>query len=124
MTRSVVFTLLVALLWSCGEKQPENVLPPDRMQAVMWDLLQADELSSYYVSLDSAMASAERREGYYSVIYRNHKITREQFRTSFRYYAERPERMKVVLDSLQARSERPEMRDTSIKKPVRNLIKP
>lgn len=104
--RNLAYSILVLLIASCGSSVPENVLPPDKMQAVLWDVMQADELAEYNTMKDSSFASLAKHAGYYQNVLSIHKISKKQFTLSLNYYERNPELLKKVLDSLQSFGER------------------
>ncbi|HEU4470493.1 MAG TPA: DUF4296 domain-containing protein [Flavisolibacter sp.] len=116
----LVFTVLISLV-ACESGLPKNVVAPEKMEAVMWDMIQVDEMAGYYASVDSSMASDAKRIDNYQAVLRLHGLSREQLKTSLRYYQANPALLKPILDSLQVRSERLEVKDTLVKKRVRSL---
>jgi hypothetical protein len=104
------FLLLFLGLYMFGCKQktiPENVLPPDKMQAVLWDVLQADEMINYYSPADSTYKSLEKHIELFQTIFQVHHITKEAFKKSLGFYESRPDMLKTILDSMQKRSVAP-----------------
>lgn len=70
------------------------------MQEVMWDMISAGEfLNGYLLNKDSVDKLAESSKIYGQVL-QIHKIKKEDFDKSFRYYREHPALMKALLDSL------------------------
>jgi hypothetical protein len=103
------FISVLCLFLSCsGNKVPKDVLGPEKMQEVMWDMISAGEfLSGYVLNKDSVDRFAESSKMYGKVL-QVHRITREQFDKSYLYYRQHPEMMKVILDTLSQRQSRPE----------------
>lgn len=102
-----VYTLLLCCLFTaCAKPELKNILRPSKMQAVMWDILRADELSDYNASMDTAMRSWTIRAAYYKEIFRLHEITEQDFKKSLKYYQDHPSSLQIILDSLQAQGER------------------
>ena len=50
MTRQVPFVLLGFFVIGCSRNPsvPKNVLPPEKMQAVLWDAMLADQAAEFY----------------------------------------------------------------------------
>jgi hypothetical protein len=94
--------LSVIIFFSCKSPKavPENVLPVNKMQAVMWDVMQADELVNYYYSRDTSVNRSRKLDSLYQRIFGNHNITSSEFRESFNYYQTRPDLLDIMLDSL------------------------
>lgn len=96
----LLFTLF--FLFSCTDKDkiPKDILPKEKMQAVLWSMISAGEfLNSYIVNKDSVDKVAESSK-IYGQVFQVHHITKEEFDKSYLYYREHPDLMKVVLDSL------------------------
>ena len=94
------FTL--CFLFSCTDKNkiPEDILPKEKMQAVLWSMISAGEfLNAYILNKDSVDKVAESSK-IYGQVFQVHHITKEEFDKSYLYYREHPDLMKVVLDSL------------------------
>jgi len=109
MTRllNVVFFLLILAGHSCNDKKPEGkVLPKEKMQAVLWDVLQADAFTGNFIKKDSSKNEGAENASLQKKIFELHKISREDFTTSYDYYSSHPEQMKIMLDSMSAKAER------------------
>lgn len=111
MRRLTIFFIIVTA-YSCQPSVPENVLAPQKMQAVMWDMMQADELAAYYSISDSSFRGLKMHADYYQKIFSIHNISKQQFVESLRYYENNPVKLKRVLDSLQKFGERLQRSDT------------
>ncbi|HSU28411.1 MAG TPA: DUF4296 domain-containing protein [Chitinophagaceae bacterium] len=126
--------ILISLLMSCGSRDhiPRGVLPPDKMQAVLWDLSRSDQWLNGYVfpdssTLDQKMESIKMYEQIFSL----HHTNKEEFQKSFKYYQAHVSAFKPILDSISAKSNNASIdlpipgkpTDTSILKrfPQRNL---
>jgi hypothetical protein len=89
-------------LISCTDKNkiPNDILPKEKMQAVLWSMISAGEfLNGYILNKDSVDKTAESSK-IYGQVFQIHHITKEEFDKSYLYYREHPELMKVILDSL------------------------
>ena len=105
MMRVIVFIGLV-LLASCGSSIPDDVMGPAKMQAVLWDKMQADEMADHYLTTDSTWSNPQKRQQLYRSVYQVHNITKEQFEVSYNWYLTHPAKLKAILDSLQSFGER------------------
>ncbi len=105
--RAVLPIIIAALLISsCGRKEgaPSGILPADKMQALLWDMMRADQfIGDYVVNIDSSLSRKDESIGLYREILDLHRISQEEFRESFYYYRARPELMKVIMDSISKR---------------------
>ena len=107
MNRFVFFLILPFFLMACSEgKVPAGVIPPSKMENVLWDVLLADQTAGYYTQKDSSLNALQEHAGLYQQLFQIHKITKEDFKKSLQYYETHPPLLKPILDSLQKRSER------------------
>jgi hypothetical protein len=107
MSRFVFFLLISFFMIGCsGNKVPKNVLPQKKMEAVLWDVLLADQTAEYYIQKDSSINALQKHVGLYQQLFQIHKISKEDFKRSLQFYESHPQLLKPVLDSLQKRSER------------------
>ena len=109
-----LFTVLIGsvLLWSCGGKHRDDtkLLPKEKMQAVMWDILQANSYTQLFVRKDSILNPSVENMKLQQKIFEIHNVTRERFFNSYDYYATKPELMKGLIDSAIALGEREKIR--------------
>jgi hypothetical protein len=90
-------------LAGCGgkDKIPNGILPQKKMQAVMWDMMRADQfLSDYVLNKDSSLNRKTESIKIYQKIFLIHKINKEVFQRSFSFYQSHPALLKVIMDSL------------------------
>ena len=105
--RLLIF-FLVLLCASCSNRNavPDGVLSKKQMQAVLWDVMRADEMVNYYANSDSAYRKLDRNIDLYGQIFQIHGISKETFQKSIRFYQQRPDMLQPVIDSLKAQAER------------------
>lgn len=99
----LLILLLCFFLSACKGKNkiPAGVLSQKKMQAVLWDVMRADQfLLSNVFSKDSSLDKETESLKYYQQIFAIHKTTREQFQKSFSFYKDHPALFKVIMDSL------------------------
>lgn len=122
--RLLIFPFCTWLLLACGGRNnlPKGVLSEKKMTEVLWDVMQADQfLTDFVFSRDTAQSLDKRKETIrlYRRIFASHKISEETFRQSFAYYKSRPEKLKVVLDSVaNSKNTRSVVTNDTIKKDV------
>ena len=81
------------------------------MREVMWDMMRADQYVAAFLKKDSIHSRKDQSIALYEEIFHIHKITREQFKTSFDYYSSRPDLLRPIIDSLAKRKiESPHLR--------------
>ena len=112
MRRRAIFGgVLVAALWlaaGCGAKNriPSGVLPREKMEGVLWDMIQADQYSSYLNKDSTHIDLKLERMRLYEQVFLLHGVSREQFRKSYDYYTAHPDLTQALFDSLQSKGSR------------------
>jgi hypothetical protein len=106
--------LLLTSLFSCSKReQNKNILPEKEMREIMWDMMRADQYVAAFLPKDSTHNKKDQSIALYEEIFHIHKISREQFKTSFDYYSSRPDLFRPIIDSLaQRKFEAPHTRPT------------
>lgn len=95
--------LLLFITPGCKNKDsiPGTVLPPKKMQAVLWDMMRADQfLNDYVINKDTSLKKIPESLKYYQQIFAIHKINKEQFQQSFSFYQTHPVLLKALMDSI------------------------
>ena len=102
--------LICSLFVACINKGkiPSDVLPREEMEKVMWDMIQADRFSSQFMERDSTLHKNIKIENLkqYERVFELHKVTREEFVHSFKFYLSRPDINRVLFDTMAARANR------------------
>jgi Domain of unknown function (DUF4296) len=91
------------LLAGCKSKShiPANVLPQLKMQAVLWDMIRADQfLTDFVLNKDSTLNKKTESIKLYLQVFNIHHISKEEFQHSFSFYRSHPALLKVIMDSL------------------------
>lgn len=127
MTRIIACLLAGMLLAvsSCSDKDsvPAGVLPHEKMEAVMWDVIQSEQYSATYLAKDSAHINLKLENlKLYDEVFRLHQVSREEFRKSYLYYMGRADLSQVLFDSLLAKGNR--LRTESYSRPYRPVTTP
>lgn len=96
--------IVICLVWaSCsGESVPKDVLPPEKMQAVMYDMIRVDEMVDFLRMSDSAYQPFSKRTSLYDTVFGLHHVTKERFQQSLKYYQGRPDLLKEMISDLHA----------------------
>jgi hypothetical protein len=105
----IIFLLLVGFFFAfCSGKKrvPGNIISIETMHLVLWDVIKADEYIIYQSSKDSSLQKEAETIKLYKRILNSYKITEEGFRKSLNYYQKNPDLLKIVLDSIQKKSDR------------------
>jgi len=150
--RRVVLGCLAIMLLAgagCADKQsvPSGILPLNKMQSVMWDMVQADQYAAIAVAKDSvakgSYAKDSASKGFtskdsaahiapvnvkaetlklYEAVFRLHDVSREEFSKSYQYYLAHPELNQMLFDSLISLGNR--LRTESYSRPNYNRMPP
>jgi hypothetical protein len=103
--------LMLFMLVACTDHKalPDDIIKKEKMEKILWDMLQADRYVSSYVltrPADSPSVKQEKAAVMYEQVFRLHNITREEFLKSYRFYLGRPDITRVMFDSISARADR------------------
>jgi hypothetical protein len=124
----LLLVCLSAIVWcvvSCTDKDkiPAGVLPKDKMEKVLWDMIQAERYRETFVR-DSALDLKKETFKLYAQVFEIHQITKDEFIKSYKFYMSRPDITRVMFDSLATRANRrreelykPQPLDTASAKP-------
>lgn len=101
---------LAAVFSACSDKTkiPSDVLDREEMEGVMWDMILADRYAITYLPMDSVKRKDIKTETLklYDQVFQVHKISREEFIKSYKFYLSRPDISKVMFDSIASRANR------------------
>lgn len=103
-TRLLIFIILFFIA-GCKSKSgvPSGVVAPKKMQAILWDMMRADQfLADYVLNKDTSLNKTTESLKYYQQIFALHKISKEQFQHSFSFYKTHPILLKTIMDSIAA----------------------
>lgn len=111
----IFFSLMIIGACAGKKKKPSGVLSQDKMRAVVWDMMRADQYLMNYVFIkDTSDNKKEKSIQLYTQILSLHDISKDQFQKSLTYYRSQPELIQSIMDSISKRSEMPAI-DTSAK---------
>jgi hypothetical protein len=108
MRKLIIPLILPVLLYSCGNNDtlPEGVLKPEKMQAVLWDVIKADAFTNDFIKKDSSKNAASENLKLQQQIFALHKITSADFYSSYDYYKENTVAFKKIIDSMVVKAEK------------------
>ncbi|MGQ0738225.1 MAG: DUF4296 domain-containing protein [Bacteroidota bacterium] len=113
MRTALLIVCSFMLLVACKKKDriPGNVLSKEKMQAVLQDMMRADQfLTDFVFSRDTSLDKRTESIKLYNQVFAIHQISKEEFRKSFSFYRSHPGLMKAVMDSIGAN--KPETKTT------------
>jgi hypothetical protein len=99
--------LLAVMLLSCTDKKsvPNDIIPKQRMEKIIWEMIEADKFISQYLKKDSAIKNIKLESlKLYDKVFQVNGISKLEFEKSFRYYLNRPDLLKSLFDSLAVKS--------------------
>ncbi len=91
---------------SCKDAKKNEPIGIDKMKLITWDLIKAGEWHLQVIAKDSAALKRKEETRYYAQVFAIHGVTREQYYKSYRYYEAHPTEFKVLIDSIDAFSNR------------------
>lgn len=97
------FLFFIVFMGSCAGSLPKDVLPPEKMEQVLWDVARGGEYASGYLYPKyPATSKMTIDHNLLNEILRAHHITKKQFDKSLDFYQKKPEMLLRVLDSISA----------------------
>ncbi len=104
----IVIILVSWMAPGCNTREglPSGILKKEKMQAVFWDVIQAESYTTLFIKKDSLKNTNLENAKLQQHIFAIHNISKEIFYNSYDYYAAHIELMRTLLDSITARGER------------------
>lgn len=94
---SYIFILLCMVLTSC-ERRPENVIPPDEMEEILFDY----HLTQGIIDIQPP-ESYEHNQRYLDAVFSNHGVTEAQFDSSMLWYTRQAFQLRDIYTNLNRR---------------------
>lgn len=102
-----VYICLIFIFIGCSKSPvPKDILAVDKMQKVVYELMQVDEYLNSSVTEDTAVGIKMKRSIYYDQVFKSNSTNRKEFYTSYKYYQQHPDMQKILFDSLSAKTGR------------------
>lgn len=102
----IFFLIFCSFLFFSCKKSNKDVLSPDKMEKILWDITQADIFTQDFISKDSAKNLTAENLKLQQKIFAKHKTDRKVFYRSYEYYIKHEELLKPMLDSMVAKNGR------------------
>lgn len=102
----LIFFCYILFFLSCGNGNgsSKGLLSEEKMEAVLWDIMRADQfLNDYVLNKDTSIDKRMESIKLYRQVFALHKVSKEDFQKSFNYYLREPARFKTILDSVAVR---------------------
>ncbi len=102
-----IICLIILCACTDNQKVPRGIIEKERMQAVMWDMLQADRYVNDFLpkEKDSLYNKTEVFKVYQNV-FNIHGITKDEFLKSYKFYLNNPDISKIIFDSIGTQTEK------------------
>ena len=95
------------LLVACSSGPvPNDIIQPEKMKTIVFDLTKADNYVNNYVLKDSSLKSKDQHIKMYEQVFLLHNITKNEFYKSLNYYQRHPDINKALFDSTLAYANR------------------
>ncbi len=103
----IIATLIFFAACTHNDRIPDGIIGKEKMEGILWDMIQADRFSSQFLLKDSARIDVKKETlVLYDQVFQVNKVTKEEFIKSYKYYLSRPDITKVILDTLASRANR------------------
>ena len=114
--KTSIYLFISIALFSCYsvDKSPSDIIKPKEMQSILWDVMRAQTLASETALKDSSINVAIETKMLSKRAFQIHKTDSADFARSYDWYLKRPDRLKLIFDSLYAQKQRD--RDTVLKR--------
>lgn len=108
MRRICILFYVAISLNACSSKDevPSTILKPDKMQAVLWDVIKAQAFTDQFVKRDTSKDAVKKNLELQQEIFDLHHVSKEEFYKSYDYYRNNAGLLNQVLDSIIAQDER------------------
>jgi hypothetical protein len=95
------------VLVSCTDKGkiPAGVLAKDKMEKVLWDMIQAERFRETFIR-DSSKDLKSETFKLYAQVFKIHKVSKDEFIKSYKFYMSRPDIARDMFDSLATKANR------------------
>jgi hypothetical protein len=100
--RRLIPGLFILLVFSCADKStvPKNIVQIKDMQHIVWEIMQSDELALQNKLADSSVNLKNESFRLYDQVFAIHKISRDQYYRSYRYYQQVPFLYRDLMDGV------------------------
>lgn len=107
--RSAILLFFVLSFFACTNttKIPDGIMSKQKMELIMWDLIQADRFGSLFLVKDSVKSNLHLENiKLFQRVFQIHNVSKEEFQKSYSYYLSRPDLTRIIFDSIAVKAER------------------
>ena len=101
-----VLTIAISFLITSCKNNSQKSLPIDTMKVIMFDLLSAEELNNMIIVKDTVQKTKKLNLQFYREVLEKHHVSKEEFFKSYQHFETKPDKMKLLFDSLYAYANR------------------
>lgn len=128
MRQFVLIGWMLILLTACSDNRriPSAILPPEKFQAILTDVLLADALTLERSFKDSAVKISDENAAYFLKVFQLHGVSKNEFMKSYNFYLQRPDLLKIITDSVSSTLDKRNLQlsiDTAKSKPNGDNLK-
>jgi len=108
MIKRLFFIIIPLILGSCFsvQKRPADIIKPEKMKDILWDVMRAQTLAQQTSLKDSSISMPVEINLLSKKIFKIHKVDSSHFVESYNWYVKHPEALKVIFDSLYNQKQR------------------
>jgi hypothetical protein len=128
MRQFVLIGWMLILVTACSDNRriPSTIMPPEKFQAILTDVLLADALTLERSFKDSAVKISDENAAYFLKVFQLHGVSKNEFMKSYNFYLQRPDLLKIITDSVSSVLDKRNLQlstDTAKPKPNGNNLK-
>lgn len=101
LRNSLLLVAVLSLLSACAEKSKGDVIPPDKLEDVLYDYHLAQVMIS-----DLPSSQRYKKDLYFDYVYDKHGVTEAQIDSSLVYYARYPKDLSLIYTNMSSRLDR------------------
>lgn len=118
MMKTIFCLLISVIFFSCvnGDDPPSNIIQPEEMKAVLWDVIRAQSLAHEIAIKDSTVNEAVKTKELSQKVFQIYKIDSAYFNKSYNWYINHPPVLKLIFDTLYSQKQEENM--LRLKKPT------
>ncbi len=104
----LIFYGVLLMLYSCSGKQkvPSDILSPEKMKNIVWDILEAQSITNEIAARDTSIDKQASLNWLTQEAFRLNRTDSVNYSKSYNWYVAHPDIMKMFLDSLYEQKQR------------------
>ena len=106
--KNIFLLIVLGFFISCSGKNkvPPEIIQPNKMKKLLWDVIQAQALATETARKDSTVNEVAENKILTQKIFDIYKIRSKDFDQSYSWYTSHPDVMRIIVDSLNAEKQR------------------